>query len=439
MADFGAFFGQLAVAWAIIANTWWFWMPILLGYAGFGLWKYYLKVRYFANLPWTVLEVRIPREIAKTPEAMEQVFSGLQAMYWAFDPYEMYWEGLQHDYLSFEMASIEGETRFYVRLPSFYRNLVEAQVYAQYPEAEIVEIEDYLGQLPAKIPSADWSLFGLEFKLEKPDPYPIRTYRDILSLTSATEEFAKVDPLSSMVEAMGRCGPGEHVGYHLLIRPAQSDKWKKDGEALIMKLTGRKPPEKKSGFAEALKPLGQGWGDLLREAFGYGAAAPAAPAKKEEPRPMAFLPPDIDEQVKAIVRNLAKPGFETIVRFCYAARRDVFSMSHLNTFISALKTYNTQTLNGFKLNSKAMATKTAWWLPSRVTRGRKAYKMGLYWRYYLARKPFTDTRALKSQLIVLNAEELATIYHYPGRTAKAPLLPRIEAKRSEPPATLPVG
>lgn len=437
MPDFGAFFGQLAVAWAIIANTWWLWVPPLLGVAGWQLWTYYLKTRYFTYLPWLVLEVRIPREIEKTPEAMEQVFSGLQAMYWAFDPWEKYWEGLQHDYLSFEMASLAGETRFYVRLPSFYRNLIEAQVYAQYPEAEIVEVEDYLNQLPAVIPSAEWNLFGLEFKLEKPDAYPIRTYREIMSFTSATEEFAKVDPLSSMVEAMGRCGPGEHVGYHLLIRPAQGDKWKKDGEALIMKLTGRKPPEKKGGFAAALEPFGKGWGDPLREGFGLGVTTPAVPAK-EEPR-MTFLPPDIDEQAKAISRNITKLGFETIVRFCYASKRDVFSLSHLNTFISALKTYNTQTLNGFKLNSRAMATKMPWWLPSRVTRGRKAYKMRTYWNYYRRRKPFTDLRALKSQMIILNAEELATIYHYPGRTAKAPLLPRIDAKRSEPPATLPVG
>ena len=124
---------------------------------------------------------------------------------------------------------------------------------------------------------------------------------------------------------------------------------------------------------------------------------------------------------------------------CYVARRDVFIMSHASSFIGALKTYNTQTLNGFKLNSATIANKTYWWLPSFMTRWKKVHKKSLYYQYYRSRKPFNDTWSLISKPIVLNTEELATIYHYPGLTAKAPLMPRIEAKRSEPPATLPVG
>lgn len=444
MLAFGSLFTQLAILWAFIASTWWLWAPPALGLAGWKLWKFYLKVRYAKNLEWMTLEVRIPREIAKTPEAMEQVFAGLQTMYYEFDPWEKYWLGLQHDYLAFEMASIGGETRFYLRLPVFYKNLLEAQIYAQYPEVEIAEVEDYMARLPPSAPNEEWNLFGLEFNLEKPDGYPIRTYREYLSLSAGMEEFEKVDPFASMVELFGKIGPGEHMGYHLILRPVQGDKWVKDGQALVDKLIGKKTVPKKGKLSKALEPiepLTTGWGEPLKPIFGLPAGE-AAPAKREEPfgsSMMLHLSPGARDVVAAIERNITKPGFEVVVRFIYLARRDVYSLSHLASFIGALKTYNTHTLNGFKLNGASMASAVAWWLPEFATRKKKQHTMSLYYHYYRMRKPLTDTWSLKSKPIVLNTEELATVYHYPGATAKAPLLPRIETKRSEPPATLPVG
>lgn len=450
MPDLGEFLNQFALAGALIANTWWLWAPPALFFIAREMWRLYLKIRYFANLKWVLLEVKIPRDIAKTPEAMEQVFAGLQTMYFGLDFDEVWWLGLQHDYIVFEMASLGGETRFYVRTPVFFRNVAEAHIYAQYPEAEIAEAADYMDLLPAGVPSAEWDLFGIEFKLEREDAYPIRTYRDFQAMAPGAKEVEKVDPFSSIAELFGRIRPGEHLGYHLLFRPAQTptpDAWRKKGEALVAKLIGRKEKPKKGKIAEALEPLaplGRGWGEPLRPLFGLGPAAPAKPERQQreesgETSLMLYLSPGTREIVAAIERNIVKPGFEVVIRFCYAARRDAFSLSHLSAFIGALKQYNTQTLNAFKMNGAAMATSTPWWYPPAIRRRRKRYKQRLFWAYYRARKPFVDTVSLKSTAVVLNSEELATIYHYPGLTAKAPLLPRLESRRAEPPATLPVG
>lgn len=445
MSAFDSLSNQLAILWAFVAHTWWLWLPIVLAKYGWDLWKIYLKSRYSKNLTWMTLEVRVPRDISKTPEAIEQVFAGLQTMFWKFDPWEKYWLGLQHDYLSFEMASLAGETRFYIRLPSFYKNLVESQIYAQYPEAEIAEVEDYMARLPPVASNEEWNSFGLEFNFEKPDAYPLRTYRDILSLTAGAEEFEKVDPFSSMLEVFGRIGPGEHMGYHLLLRPVQTDKWVKDGVALVDKLIGKKTAPPKSRMVKALEPiepLTTGWGEPIGSVFGLEPSEAPKKEKKEGETGtslMQHLSPGTRDIVAAVERNILKPGFEVVVRFFYIARRDVYSLSHLNSFIGALKTYNTHTLNGLKINGSSMSTKTSWYLPSFMTRGLKQHKMSLFYHYYRIRKPFVDTWSLASKWVVLNTEELATIYHYPGRTAKAPLLPRIEVKRAEPPAALPVG
>jgi hypothetical protein len=40
---------------------------------------------------------------------------------------------------------------------------------------------------------------------------------------------------------------------------------------------------------------------------------------------------------------------------------------------------------------------------------------------------------------VMTTEELATIYHFPGKVATTPTLGRIPSKRAEAPANLPTG
>jgi len=41
--------------------------------------------------------------------------------------------------------------------------------------------------------------------------------------------------------------------------------------------------------------------------------------------------------------------------------------------------------------------------------------------------------------IILDAEEMATLFHFPGRVvAPAPFIPRVESKRGEAPPELPV-
>ena len=54
--------------------------------------------------------------------------------------------------------------------------LIEAQLYARYPNIEIHEADDYTKGVyhdPENLP-----LWGTYFKLERPDVYPIKTYID---------------------------------------------------------------------------------------------------------------------------------------------------------------------------------------------------------------------------------------------------------------------
>ena len=57
-------------------------------------------------------------------------------------------------------------------------------------------------------------------------------------------------------------------------------------------------------------------------------------------------------------------------------------------------------------------------------------------RNYIKRLP--PLFPLKGGKFILNTEELATMFHFPGRAvAPAPFVPRVEAKRGEAPPGLP--
>ena len=406
--------------------TWWLWLPAVLFYAAWELWKAYLKIWYWKTLEWVLLEIRIPRETAKPPQAMEQIFAGLHAIARPLDPDEKYWEGLQRDYLVFEFVGHGGELHFFVNTPKKFRNMVEAQIYAQYPDSEIREADDPARYLPDQIPNAEWTLFGAEWKLAKENPYPIRTYREFV-LEEGTKEEVKVDPLSAVAEILSKLKLDEHIGIQLMIRPVLDDGWKKEGEKIVQKLVGKKVSKRAGTFERIV-------GELSEVMMG-----PTEVLKKEEKVPetlMLHLTPGEKDVVAGIENKIAKLGWEAVIRFVYVARRDLFDMVHFASVMGAMRQFNTLNLNGFKLNSAALVG-SKWY--SFIKKMTKEHKRRAFYRYYRSRYPFSDIYIMKSKPIILNTEELATIYHFPGVTVGAPSMPRLQARRAEPPAGLPVG
>ena len=51
--------------------------------------------------------------------------------------------------------------------------------------------------------------------------------------------------------------------------------------------------------------------------------------------------------------------------------------------------------------------------------------------------PFIFPNFFHHHIIVLNTEELATLWHFPGQILKVPTFERIESKEASPPTNLP--
>src|SRR3989344_9139572 len=189
----------------VFLDLWWLWLPVFLAVLFIELWTKYLQIKAIKKIKWLLLEVKIPRDIEKTPMAMEQVFSGLHGTLTGVKFLDKYWKGKVQEWFSFEIAGIDGGVYFFIRTPEQFRNLVEAQIHAQYPDAEISEVLDYAGPIAKKVPSKTYDIGGAELILEKDDFFPIRTY----PFFEEKEEERRVDPMASFLEILSKLKAGE--------------------------------------------------------------------------------------------------------------------------------------------------------------------------------------------------------------------------------------
>lgn len=379
---------------------------------------------YILKISWKLLEVKIPREILKTPKAMEQVFAAVHATYSDIKFFDKWWKGKVQDWASFELVGFTGQVHFYVRVAEQFRNLVESAIYAQYPDSEIIEVEDYINLLPSVLPNQVYDLWGTNFILANDDAYPIRTY----DYFEERVKEKRLDPIAAITEAIAKLKEDEIIWIQVLVRPV-SDQWKKEGEKLRDKLMGRK--------AKSTRTLWEDFEEFLRNLIQAPFTPPTWSGGEEEKSEgkADVLAPGEKDVVAAVENKISKLGFESTVRFIYIDKAASFTRSNVAAIIGAFRQFSTQNLNAFKSHAKT-TTKVRQPFKNRRLYFRKrrifdSYRLRLFPRLFLL-------KIKKLPISILNTEELATIYHYPTTFVEAPTLQRLESRRGEPPAELPI-
>jgi hypothetical protein len=387
------------------------WLPIFLSYIFWKFWIIYVRANFLKKQEYTVLEVKLPREIAKSPLAMESVFMGLHQGIGETTWFDRVWLGKTRTWFSFEIASIEGHVRFFIWTRAFWKELIESQIYAQYPEVEIVEAEDYTRMVNFNLEKT--AVWGTDFKLKKADAYPIKTYVDYGLDKDPKEEF-KIDPMAPMIEHFGSIGKGEQLWIQFLIRVNKDEKkkkgtwfgksgWKDEAQEEVDKLMMRDP---KTKIAGELSPSGF----LEKPSLSKGE----------------------QEIVTAIERSITKLGFDVGIRGIYLSEKDKFRPINIVGLLSVVKQFNSNTLNQFSPARYLIPFNYPWqdYKGKLQDRARRrvfdAYRRRSYFHHPYKTQPF-----------VLNTEELATMYHYPGSAIQTPTIARVPSKKSEAPSDLP--
>ena len=401
------------------------WLPIGLCIAFWKRWITYRRAEYIAGQQPVLLEIRIPKEVSKSPAAMELAFGVFYATGGEGTMYDKYWKGGVRPWFSLELVSLEGQVKFFIWTWKGSIKGIQNSLYAQYPNIEVIEVPDYTLAFLYDPDKAD--IYAAEFGLTKADPYPIKTYVDYGLDRDPKEEF-KIDPITPVLEYLGGLGKGEQAWIQIIIR-AHKKEDKKDSSLLgqFTKLTDIFDIGKK--ISDWREPTDKWKDDVKTE---IESIIKKRKMKSDDPTDKKVeLTGTEKDIIAALERSVGKIGFDAGIRALYVAEKEYFNGGHKGALNGVLAQYSSVYLNGFK---KTVGTGFDYWFQDPFGKKLAGMKRGMF-EAYRQRGWFHPPH--KRKHFVLNTEELATIFHFPGGVSETPTFGRIESRKGEPPINLP--
>lgn len=404
----------LSVAWFLILPPLFYWLFKIL-------WMDYAIDGYWGRVQWVILEIIPPNDIEETPQAMEMIYDSMLGITKGINAIEQYVNGETPMYFSLELVSKEGAVHFYIRVAKQFRNLVESNIHAQYPTAEVIEVPDYVNEIPKVIPNKKWNLWGTDFKLTKPDPYPIKTYKWFEESVTGKS----LDPLSNIIESLGKIGPQQYFWLQLVAVPL-GDKEYETGKAIVEKIAGRAKEPKKGILEMIITDIM----DVFKAVFTGIAGNPiefGAKAEKKEEAPLEFrLTPGEKDSLKALEESMGKSVFKTKMRMIYVGRREAFNKVVVGSFIGALNQFTNANTNGLVNDNDSKTFALHLFVDARTK-----YRQRKILRRYRSRNK-------DGKNFLLNTEELATLFHLPNMSVISPSVHKVETKTGVAPSNLPI-
>lgn len=396
------------------------WMPYILLEFGVIQFIQAKRAEAIAGTKTVLLELRMPRDTQKTPLAMETIFANLHLTSGEGNWYKKYIKGGVRPWHSFEIVSIGGRVHFYVWVREGLRRGLESFFYAQYPNMEIIEVEDYSRLID---PSSDgYSMWGDEFIHTKKDPYPIKTYVEFGLDKPGTKPEEQIDPLNQVIELLGSIGPKEQIWLQFVIRASKDEKYAgrkgSDGKAYTWQNEAR-------DIIEEIREKTQREGKYID------------PVTGKEQKTTGFPNPTKGQSdtMAALERNIGKQGFDVGIRILYTAPKDAYQGGMVSFIVPILKPFHSESLNGFKPSAHFLAQfqDYPWEDPGGKYKKYLEHKLvDVYRRRAFFHAPYVG------EWMIMSTEELATLFHVPSSTIQTPNLPRIQSSTSGAPSNLPI-
>ncbi len=398
------------------------------------LWHHYRQEQFIVGIKWILLEIQIPRDVIKSPSAMELIFAN--AFY--HKSFKGFWEeyiiGAPWLWFSLEIVSIDGRVRFFIRTPSRIRGLVETQVYAQYPQAKVIETDDYVWDLPQYNKNGPYNMWGCEFNKLHEDFLPFKTWKDFGDdMKTGIKEEYRVDPITPTIEYLGSLPQGQQLWIQILIRQTI--------KTYHSHSTG-KHVDFSQGAVEFMEHL----------------LAPYTRTQKNDNVVGTFgkqvgMPEHLKPKISAISDQLKYLHFDCGIRLVTISDKklctyDQFMELRRNARL-LFRQYAQPNINElWRVNSTQFDA--PWSDPTGLALDKMKKRMIDFYRLrtffhppiqYGFEYPFPINIFFppnKPKLFVLSAQELSTIFHFPGMVSETPSFKRIESKIAKPPANLPL-
>lgn len=419
-------YSVLRLVWLVIP------LALLVVFRNWWVWK--KTTEYMKGMEWVLLEISIPKENLKSAKAMEQVVTALHVAESSVKKKDLYLKGKVEDWFSLEIAGFADGVHFYIRTLKDHRTLVESALLSQYPDAEILEAEDYTERLKEK-PFQDRDIFGTDIILKEKDFLPIRTYEQF---EDAPEEH-RIDPIATITEVMSSLEKNEALWIQLLIRPTGTD-WRKAGEEHIDELLGVKKDAPKTVLSQVMKDAGEVVGNMPGALF--SPPTYAEEDKKDDKGSSKPRSSVADDKMKAVGRKLSRPAFQSILRIVYIDDKDEFTNQNVTAVMGALAQLGDQNMNWFTANKKATTSKGGLKKLALNKSKKLSHRKKLVMLNYIERampKPVQfQSIDLYLETSIMTPDEIATVFHPPTDLIKSERIKEIHSRKSQAPVDLPL-
>lgn len=386
------------------------WLPYMTFHIFFEKYMDMVGMKFEIKSGRTIFEIKLPPEVFKSPEAMEYVFTQIYNSATPDNLMETYLDGKRPLPYTFELASKGGDVHFYATIPDKFVGGFTDNMYAQYPGVEIVKQEvDYASELPTDLKGL--SFMSFHFGKKAAQEYPIKTYIDF-GLDKLPKEEEKNDPMTPMLEMLAGIQPHQQLWIQFICI-AHRGKSFKNGQ-----LKSEKTWE--DGVLEKVDEI------MGRDSDKKGAV---------EFEGMTRLTTVERDLVDSMERNAGKFAFEFACRVCYISKKERDFDGGL--FSRMIRSFAQTEIRGRNGISVRWRTDFNYMFISDPFRKIVASYKRKELKEYKRRVLYPKAGSMKFK--IMTAEELATIFHLPGKVALTPTLNRVPSTRGEAPSNLPTG
>ncbi len=283
-----------------------------------------------------------------------------------------------------EIVAKDHEIFFYLVAPYRFKDVMEKSFSSHYPDAMIQEVEEH------NIFNPSWpigNVAGAEIRGRRGPMNPIKTYMEM-----------DTEPLENITNSLSRLSEGEGAAIQILFRPA---------DKAFRKRAMRNAKEMYSGKNKK---------NIVFEMVDMATSKPKEATHQEQPK----LTPAEEERVKAIERKAGKPAFETVIRLVASTSSNERSWAIINDIGSTFMQFGNENLNSFKIkrlkNPEVIVT-------------------DYVFRFFMKRifNQANPWYKKKNFDLVLNTEELASIFHLPNYLVDTPGIRWLPSKLAAPP------
>ena len=345
------------------------------------------------SLNLRLLLVRLPKDYKKEDMTFEQLRERISVMESVYSNllsvHDTWWNSFIYGKPSFALEittpHIGEEISFYCAVPKKFVSTVEKIIHANFPAATVDTVKDY------NIFNPVGSAAATEVVLTRDFIFPIKTYRDIPS-----------DPLRAITNVFSKLSrEGEGASFQIVARPAPGF-LKKEIHHFTHKVLEGKANIRSGPQFGAVEILASVWETIQ----------PPTDKQKEEARSHRMSPQD-DELLKRIDAKSAKNLFEANIRLVVSASTQERADAFLKDLESALSQFTDPLSNQFKL----------------VRVDQRNLKKSIY--------RFSFRVFNESKKIVLNSEELTSLFHFPNTLLETPKVDFLKAREAAAPPNLP--